>query len=35
MSASASPEQVIAGLTDFSDGRPDLLPSLNPKMYRV
>jgi hypothetical protein len=33
--SSASPEQVIDGLTDFSDRRPDLWPGLNPKMYRV
>lgn len=31
----ASPQQVIAALTDFTDRRPDMWPGLNPKMYRV
>jgi hypothetical protein len=33
--SSASPERVIAGLTDFTERRPDLWPGLNPKKYRV
>jgi hypothetical protein len=33
--SSASPEEVIAALTDFTDRRPDVWPGLNPEMYRV
>lgn len=33
--STATPEQVIAGLTDFTSARPDLWPGLNAKMYRV
>ena len=31
----ASPERVIAGLTDFTERRPELWPGLNAKKYRV
>ena len=33
--SSASPERVIAGLTNFTERRPELWPGLNPKKYRV
>ncbi len=33
--SSASPERVIAGLTDFTERRPELWPGLNPRKYRV
>lgn len=33
--SSASPEQVLAALTDFTNRRPDIWPGLNPRMYRV
>ena len=33
--SSASPDQVIAGLTDFTERRPKVWPGLNPKKYRV
>jgi hypothetical protein len=31
----APPERVIAGLTDFTERRPELWPGLNARMYRV
>jgi hypothetical protein len=31
----ASPEDVLAAATDFSDRRPELWPSIDPKVYRV
>ena len=33
--SSASPERIIAGLTNFTERRPELWPGLNPKKYRV
>jgi hypothetical protein len=33
--SSASPERVIAGLTNFTERRPELWPGLNAKKYRV
>jgi hypothetical protein len=33
--SSASPDRVIAGLTDFTARRPELWPGLNPEKYRV
>jgi hypothetical protein len=33
--SSASPERVIAGLTNFTERRPELWPGLNPQKYRV
>ena len=35
LESSASPERVIAGLTNFTAGRPELWPGLNPGKYRV
>jgi hypothetical protein len=35
METEVSPERVIAGLTDFSERRPEIWPGLNPDMYRV
>jgi hypothetical protein len=33
--SSASPQRVIAGLTNFTERRPELWPGLNPEKYRV
>ena len=33
--STASPEAVIAGLTDFTDRRPDIWPGLSRKEYKV
>ena len=30
-----SPEQVVAGLTDFSDRRPQIWPGITPRLYEV
>ena len=35
LESSASPEQVIAGLTNFTEQRPALWPGLNPMKYHV
>lgn len=35
LETSASPERVIAGLTDFSDRRPDIWPGLSRRWYEV
>lgn len=33
--SSAPPERVVAGLTDFTERRPDIWPELNRKIYQV